>query len=137
MIRTGGTSFFDPRSGAGPPGEEMGMALRRAWRGASGASYLYWIVKIGSRLNAVHGNFIFAKPNATGGWDAIYVGEGELSCRTDLGRQFKGVLIRSKGATHIHIRPNPDPTARLIEKADILDGNPEAYAPMGCNEPAA
>ena len=110
------------------------MAEQWGWRGASGASYGYWVVGIGTRLRPVTGNYIFAKRSLSGGWNAVYVGQGDLAVRTDLSRHFKGILIRSLGATHVHIRENASENERVIEKADVLDGNPEAFPPTGCNE---
>jgi len=112
-------------------------AVHMRWRGASGTSYDYWVIGLGARIKSGSGNYIFAKRNISGGWDAIYLGHGDLTQAADLDHHYKGELIRSKGATHVHVRENFDETSRMIERSDLLEVHPEAYAPKGCNSPAA
>ena len=92
------------------------------WRGGSGTLYAYTIVELGLQPNAAYGNYIFAKRTVAGGWEAVYVGHGDLSLRTDLARHHRRDFILKRGATHVHIRENPSLPARMIERADILDG---------------
>lgn len=106
---------------------------RSIWRGSSGDRYDYHVLPLGGLMKNVLGNYIFARRNASGSWDAVYVGQGLLD--GDFSQHFMAREIRDKAVTHIHFRENPIESARWIEMADILDGNPEAYAPEGCNAP--
>lgn len=99
-----------------------------AWRGASGATYPYTIIEIGRQPNTAFGNYIFAKRNRAGRWTAIFVGHGDLSLLADLDQHRMRDFIREQGATHVHIHENPWLTARMIERMDILQANPEAAA---------
>jgi len=111
----------------------MVRAQPYGWRGSSGDLYDYEVLPLGTRIHDTLGNYIFARRNECGRWDAIYVGQGRLT--GDLSTHFLGKEIRDKAATHIHFRENPVESARLIEMADIMEGNPETYAPEGCNPP--
>ena len=104
------------------------------WRGSSGDRYDYNVLPLGTPMHDVLGNYIFARRNGSGRWDAVYVGQGLLSA--DFSNHFMGREIRDKAVTHVHFRANPIEAARWIEMADILDGNPEAYSPEGCNAPS-
>jgi hypothetical protein len=109
------------------------MADLVTWRGSSGSEYMYWSLEVNSRMRAREGNYIFAKRDPTGGWVAVYVGQGNLASRANVREHYKGELILSKGATHVHVRVNTNLLARMTEWADLLKGHPEAYAPSGCN----
>lgn len=109
------------------------MSEIACWRGSSGNEYPYWLKPLGQKFNPVDGNYIFAKLNPTGAWDAVYVGQGDLATRADVDRHYKGGLIRAKGATHVHVRVNENLLERIVEWADILDCHPEALEPSGCN----
>lgn len=109
------------------------MADLVTWRGSSGTLYKYWSMEVGARTKRVDGNYIFAKRKDDGGWDAVYVGQGDLSTRADIREHYKGELILGKGATHVHVRANSNLVARMQEWADLLMGHPEAYEPTGCN----
>lgn len=103
------------------------------WAGASGASYPYTVLQIGLLPNIAYGNYIFARKNEAGAWVAVFVGHGELSSHTDLNEHRLRNFILGRGATHVHIHENPSLKDRMIERADILFGHPEAFAPSGCN----
>jgi hypothetical protein len=103
------------------------------WRGSSGSPYKYWPFPLDARFKPVDGNYIYAKRNLAGGWDAVYVGQGDLSTRAEYRRHYKGSSILEKGATQVHVRVNPGLQERMNEWADILDGHPEAFEPTGCN----
>jgi hypothetical protein len=103
------------------------------WRGSSGNTYKYWCMGVGARVKQIEGNYIFAKRNPSGGWDAVYVGQGDLGSRANVDLHYKGELILDKGATHVHVRANPSLISRMTEWADLLKGHPEAYEPSGCN----
>ena len=97
------------------------------WQGASGASYDYTILDLDGQANISYGTYIFARRNPTGGWDALYVGQGDLSSRADVSRHDKRDFILGLGATHVHIHENSSLPGRMIERADILYAHPEAY----------
>jgi hypothetical protein len=109
------------------------MADLVTWRGSSGSEYKYWSMGVDAKVKKVDGNYIFAKRNSSGGWDAVYVGQGDLGSRANVQEHYKGELILGKGATHIHVRANSSLIARMTEWADLLKGHPEAYEPYGCN----
>src|SRR5262245_9553068 len=111
------------------------MPELRRWRGGSGTAYDYWVYSLDIQVRPIYGNYIFARQSPTGEWEAIYVGHGNLARAADLETHYRGELIRSLGATHLCLRENGDETSRLIEQADLLEGNPEAYSPKGCNQP--
>lgn len=103
------------------------------WLGASGTIYSYFVYPIHERPPTNDkGNYIFAKRRPLGGWDAVYVGQGELRNRYDAAIREK--CVNRKGATHYHRHMNPIDVRREAEEADIIDGHPECRAPDGCNE---
>ena len=103
------------------------------WHGGSGAEYKYWAMEVGGHFSGVDGNYIWAKKNDSGWWEAVYIGQGDLATGTSVVEHYKGDVIMSKGATHIMVRANSNLDARLMEWADLLKGHPEAYEPEGCN----
>ena len=109
------------------------MADLVSWRGSSGTTYKYWSMKVSARVRRIDGNYIFARMNEEGGWEAIYVGQGDLGSRANVHEHYKGQEILEKGATHIHVRANSSLISRMQEWADLLQGHPEAYEPTGCN----
>jgi hypothetical protein len=106
------------------------MSGSAVWRGASGKSYTYLVLSLKEKPASGYGNYIYARLEGSA-WCAVYIGQGELSARSDLGSHHKGDVIRLKGATHVHVRENSSLQARMDERADILDGHPEAYEPIG------
>ncbi len=89
------------------------------WTGQSGKRYEYSIFKVGESFRALPANYIFAKKNARGLWQAIYAGETEnLGIRFD--NHHQRACINRHGATHIHVRVNHGgKAARLAEERDI------------------
>ena len=110
------------------------MADTLNWRGASGKTYAYsrhgldWVPAADQ-----DGNYIFAK-FAGGTYYAVYVGQGDLRSRRQAA--LDEGCVQKKGATQFHCHRNSNKDARLAEESDVLEGNPEAYAPTGCNERA-
>ncbi len=102
------------------------------WFGASGKSYTYHIHDIDFVPAADQdGNYIFAKV-VKDVWNAVYVGEGDLKERIAAAKDDG--CVTKKGATHIHAHKNGNEKARKAEESDVLEGNPEAYVPTGCNK---
>jgi hypothetical protein len=101
------------------------------WLGASGTRYKYYVYELSHDLGSGQdGNYILAR-EITGGWEAVYVGQGDLEARKTAA--MNEGCVTQKGATHFHCHLNPDESARLAEESDVLAGNPEAYEPRGCN----
>lgn len=102
------------------------------WHGATGQSYTYHIYDIDfSPAENQDGNYIFAR-KVNNGWEAVYVGEGDIKDRKQA--HLSDGCVTRKGATHFHCHRNSNGQPRKSEEADVLAGNPEAYAPTGCNE---
>jgi hypothetical protein len=45
------------------------------WPGASGKTYKYYVYRIGHKLKAEAGNYIFARVNQNNRWEPVYIGE--------------------------------------------------------------
>lgn len=99
------------------------------WTGVSGEQYKYWIHEIGSSFKGEAGNYIFAKLNSAGRWEAVYIGEtGNLSERFD--NHHAMPCIKRNQATHIHAHLTPGGrNIRLAEESDLR----ENYDPP-CNK---
>ena len=97
------------------------------WLGLSGKSYRYIVFTIdrnlhtvATTLDAVGGNYCFARENPNHSWTPIYFGEtGDLSERFN--NHHKASCIKRKGATHIHVRENTKKSERLVEEKDLND----------------
>jgi hypothetical protein len=101
------------------------------WNGLSGQGYSYSIQDIDWVPAADQdGNYIFAR-SVHNGWEAVYVGEGDLQSRR--AAHLNDGCVTRKGATHYHYHLNQNEEARLAEETDVLKGNLEAYEPVGCN----
>lgn len=97
------------------------------WQGASGRSYTYWVYPLPPNFDPAPGNYIFAKLNAAGHWEPVYIGQtGDLSDRFD-DHHAVGCIHRN-GATHIHAHKNNSKTDREAEESDLL-----ARYPTYCN----
>ena len=109
----------------------MAEAPKVNWPGGSGQQYTYSVHGLDWTPSANQdGNYVFAKP-AAAGWAAVYIGEGDL--RTRRAAHLNKGCVTDKGSTRFHCHLNSSESARLAEEADMLDGNPEAYEPTGCN----
>lgn len=109
------------------------MADLMTWRGSSGIPYEYWVLPLETEFQPLDGNYIYAKRNLKGEWEAVYIGQGDFSTRAEYRRHYKGASIIAKGATHVHVRENPNLVDRMNEWADLLDCHREALEPTGCN----
>lgn len=102
------------------------------WPGKSGKTYTFNVYGKNTSFKEVDGNYIFAKRTQSG-WNAIYIGEGDLMTRTQDEEHLK--CANSKGFTHYHAHVNQDETARKQQEADLVGGNPECLIENGgCNE---
>ena len=114
-------------------GDSMDANRTCIWKGARGRTYTFRVYTLPqSFAPGQNGNYIFTKLD-NGVCPALYIGQGDFGDRVGEGHH-KWRCILSKGATQVHVHLNEDEAARLEEEADLLAGNPEAYAPFGCNE---
>lgn len=104
------------------------------WEGVSGEKYTYGVYSIPFEFDAGQdGNYIYSKV-VKKVWVPLYIGQGDLADRGDIGNHHQVRCLKSKGATHIHAHQNARKTDRISEEKDLLLGHPGAYAPTGCNE---
>ena len=102
------------------------------WTGATGQTYEYSIYYLKVSLKEkLDGNYIFAR-QVSGGWEAVYIGEGVLNDRH--ADHLNNGCVVTKGATHFHCRLNSNAQSRRAEEVDLLGYNDEAYVPTGCNK---
>lgn len=103
------------------------------WKGASGTEYSYAVYSKQTEFNPnLIGNYIFAK-RTNKGWDAVYIGEGDIKTRT----QDKTHLscATKKGFTHYHVHLNNLDESRKREEEDLIKGNLECLEENGgCNK---
>ena len=105
------------------------------WKGASGAGYGYWVHGIPTSINpGQDGNYIYAKKDAQGLWQPIYIGQGDLKARTDIDNHHQSRCLKAHGATHVHVHTSGREAERLAEEQDLLSNYTQAYQPVGCNE---
>jgi hypothetical protein len=90
------------------------------WRGRSGREYKYDIYQIGTTLEAVPGNFIFAEETRPGTFLPVYIGQtGDLS--RPLVQHDTMPCIRRNRVTFVHVRRNDEgDRARILEEADLI-----------------
>ena len=109
------------------------MTESALWLGASGHEYKYFVHDLDFEPDENQdGNYVFAE-STVDGWRAVYVGQGDLKDRKAAALN-EGCVTR-KGATHFHCHLNGSQPDRLKEEGDVLNGNPEAFEPNGCNSP--
>ena len=91
------------------------------WRGASGGTYQYIVYGLNTSWNQLPGNYIFAKRLASGGWQAIYVGEtSDFSTRITASHEKWGLALLH-GVTHIHALVNHGGSfVRREEELDLI-----------------
>ena len=109
----------------------MADAPKVDWPGGSGQQYTYSVYDLDWVPSANQdGNYVFARP-AGAGWEAVYIGQGDLQTRS--AAHLDEGCVTDKGSTSFQCHLNSTESARLAEEADMLDGNPVAYEPTGCN----
>lgn len=103
------------------------------WVGDSGFEYMFHVFDVGEPVPARQGLYIYCKKSHEGIWFPVYIGHGDLSvCCADADLLAS---IRSKGATHIHMRLCSAVDERAAEVADLLKRYRNSYLPEGCNAP--
>lgn len=104
------------------------------WNGASGKGYIYWVYSIPASFNPrQNGNYIYTRI-VNNMWIPLYIGQGDLSERTNIDNHHQSRCLKSKGATHVHVHLNDSEVDRTAEEKDLLAGHSEASQPTGCNE---
>ncbi len=109
------------------------MAQKITWNGKSGTPYHFDIYPKETKFKSLDGNYIFAQETSTGGWNAIYIGEGNLKERT----QDKEHLdcANKKGFTHYHVHTNSNEENRKFEESDLIAEHTECqWENGGCNK---
>ena len=100
------------------------------WPGGSGKTYRFKAFTVDTIFSDVEGNYIFTRKE-NNVYKAVYIGQGVLSERISY-RIREGEVIK-KGITYICAIAVKDEENRRQIESDLLLGNPEAYAPTGCN----
>ncbi|MGA2085540.1 MAG: GIY-YIG nuclease family protein [Terracidiphilus sp.] len=96
------------------------MAEQVTWRGASGREYAYWVYATNTTFKDEPGNYIYAKLNSAGKWQAVYIGQtSSLSQRLASHEKEQSVIHRG-GATHILAHLSPNSIARRAEEMDLI-----------------
>ena len=115
--------FFLSKAGISFPhkGTAMTTPQRITWTGFSGIAYTYSIYRLEGIWNDFPGNYIFARQNAQGFWEAIYIGETS-SLRDRLnGNHEKLPCARMHHFSHVHARVNQAGGAdRRVEEDDLI-----------------
>ena len=95
------------------------------WPGTSEEEYGYQIYPIATDFEDSPGNYIYAKKNNQGKWDAVYIGQTS-SLRDRFANHNKKSCILSHGATHIHVHngSNNEQTRKAEEKDLIANCKP-------------
>ncbi len=109
------------------------MAMTSSWVGTSGMTYSYQAYELPISVESNQkGNFVFARFDSGRRWIPIFVGEGDLGKHVDVDN-YKFHMIQQRGATHVHVRLNPDVYDRRAEVRDLLGVHKIAFEPYGCN----
>ena len=88
-------------------------------RGGSG-QYTYWAYPINTTFKDEPGNYIYAKRNSAGGWQAVYIGQTASLSQRLASFDAEQAAIRF-GATHILAHLNQDERARKKEETDLIN----------------
>jgi hypothetical protein len=96
------------------------MAEQTKWQGESGRQYDYWVYPINTTFKDEPGNYIYAKRNSAGNWQAVYIGQtSSLSQRLEQHEKERSVISRG-GATHILAHLSANAPARRVEESDLI-----------------
>ena len=82
--------------------------------------YTYWVYPINTTFKDEPGNYVYAKRNSTGKWQAVYIGQTSSLSQRLASLEAERTAIRY-GATHILAHLNPDERARKNEEADLIN----------------
>ena len=94
-------------------------AIEMDWKGKSGNAYRYQGYPIGTSVNEVPANYIFAKSENPGFWTAVYIGETE-NLKERFASHHKEDCILKNGGTHFFVhKSSADHQVRLDEETDL------------------
>jgi predicted GIY-YIG superfamily endonuclease len=96
------------------------MAEQVKWRGESGKQYDYWVYPINTTFKDEPGNYIYAKRNPAGNWQAVYIGQTSSLSQRLATHEKEQSVIRHGGATHILAHLSTSALTRRIEEADLI-----------------
>ncbi|MBD3317117.1 MAG: GNAT family N-acetyltransferase, partial [Chitinivibrionales bacterium] len=108
------------------------MSTEKAvWQGASGERYHFEVHSLEEGIEkAAPGVYILARQSPDG-WEAIYIGQGEL--KVDVDYKTLDRCVSEKHVTHVHIHVDGTEDRRRATCADLLAAHIEAFEPHGCN----
>ena len=99
------------------------------WKGESGSLYEYWVYPINTTFKDQPGNYIYAKKNAIGQWQAVYIGQTRSLSQRLASHEKEQAAIRN-GATHLQAHLSGyDEGSRRTEETDLI----KRYRPP-CND---
>lgn len=102
------------------------------WYGKSGTRHSMDMIPLADGPpEDVEGVYVICRREGGDHFTAVYIGEGILRERWSA-HLHKG-CVTEKGATHICWKIDSKMVSRVVDERDLLDGNPEAYVPQGCN----
>lgn len=96
------------------------MAEHVTWQGQSGKQYDYWVYPISTTFKDEPGNYIYAKRNAAGEWQAVYIGQTSSLSQRLASHEKEESIIRRGRATHILAHLSTSSLARRMEERDLI-----------------
>jgi hypothetical protein len=97
--------------------------------------YTYWAYPVNTTFKDEPGNYIYAKRNSGGKWQAVYIGQTSSLSQRLASLETEQTAI-SWGATHILAHLNVDERARKREEADLISTLvPPLIDPVGRSTP--
>lgn len=96
------------------------MADQIKWQGESGKQYDYWVYPITTTFKDEPGNYIYAKRNSAGNWQAVYIGQTSSLSQRLASHEKEQSVIRHGGATHILAHLSVNALARRAEETDLI-----------------
>jgi predicted GIY-YIG superfamily endonuclease len=101
------------------------MADQVTWTGVSGKRYDYWVYPANITFKDEPGNYIYAKRNPSGNWQAVYIGQTSSLSQRLATHEKQQSAIRRWGATHILAHLSGSEIVRRSEESDLI----KAYRP--------
>lgn len=85
-----------------------------------GAGADYWVYPINTTFKDEPGNYIYAKRNSVGKWQAVYIGQTSSLSQRLASHEKEHSIIRSGGATHILAHLSTNALTRRMEESDLI-----------------
>lgn len=108
-----------------------GPVGQAVWQGATGRRYRFDVYSLERGFDRTEPGIYILARQVGDGWEAIYIGEGELKVGIDYATVDR--CVKEKSATHVHVRSDGSENERKAVCADLLGAHFEAYEPHGCN----